>query len=106
MAETSKEKGLGCLLLLALLPFTIALRGFVLSKLWFYFIVPLGMNPIGLAHAYGLSILVQLFSGHYVKSEEMKDGEMGDLLTKFVGNAIALPLFMWFMGWFFYCFMN
>lgn len=34
---------------------------FTISTLWAWFMVPLGVKSVGLAHAYGLSILVQVF---------------------------------------------
>lgn len=32
--------------------------GFVVSKLWFWFVVPIGVMPIGIAQAIGLDILI------------------------------------------------
>ena len=37
------------------------LNAFVVSSLWGWFVVPLGMPSIGIAHAWGLGILVGMF---------------------------------------------
>lgn len=39
----------------------IALTMILLSLLWGWFIVPLGVVPIGYAHAFGLSLIVTFF---------------------------------------------
>ena len=36
---------------------------FTISTLWAWFVVPLGVKSIGLAHAYGLSVIVSVFMG-------------------------------------------
>lgn len=44
----------------------IALTGLAISLLWQWFLVPLGVIPIGIAHAFGLSLIVMFFKlrGH------------------------------------------
>jgi hypothetical protein len=107
MAESSTQKTYGCLLVIIMLPFIVALRGFILSKMWFYFLVPLGMTQIGLAHALGLSTLLSLFSGDYARSNGPdKDAESLDFIWVMVKSGVLSPLFLWFMGWCFYCFMQ
>lgn len=36
---------------------------FTISTLWAWFVVPLGVKSIGMAHAYGLSMIVSVFMG-------------------------------------------
>jgi len=36
---------------------------FTISTLWAWFVVPLGVKSIGMAHAYGLSVIVSVFMG-------------------------------------------
>lgn len=55
-----KAKG-GCLALLLMLILQVPLAiygGFVLSKLWFWFMVPLGLQPISIVLAIGINLLV------------------------------------------------
>lgn len=62
MAEKPKTPGIGVFLHgLIATPILGMLNGFVLSQLWTWFVVPLGANPIGVAHAMGLGVLVGLF---------------------------------------------
>ena len=44
------------------LPFTLTWKGFVISKLWGWFLVPLALPPIGIAHAVGISTLAALLT--------------------------------------------
>lgn len=37
-------------------------KGWVIHLLWRWFVVPLGVDPIGVAHAWGLSLLVGLMT--------------------------------------------
>ncbi len=48
---------------LLLVPISFAVTGWVLSVLWGWFVVPLGLKQIGLAHAIGLSTVVGLMTG-------------------------------------------
>lgn len=50
---------------------TVFLRGIVLSYLWGWFIVPLGMAPIGIGMALGIATLVGFLTFHdlHVKQE-------------------------------------
>jgi hypothetical protein len=51
-------------------------RGFVLSILWGWFIVPLGVNPIGMAWAIGISGITTLLTYQFdTKREDAKWGK-------------------------------
>ena len=58
------------LALMLLIPGGIILRALVIAKLWLWFIVPLGLGPIGMAHAFGLGVFAQLVSYIYHKPPE------------------------------------
>jgi hypothetical protein len=70
-----------CLKLLGLfwsfvLLFVIAscLEGLVLSYLWEWFVVPLGLRPVSIIHAIGICVLLDFITYHYYdykKSEEV-----------------------------------
>lgn len=46
------------------------LRGVVVRDMWAWFVVPLGVKPIGMAEAIGLSLLVSYVTYTYVDNEE------------------------------------
>ncbi len=50
------------------------LEGLVLSFLWEWFVVPLGMKPVSILHAVGLCVLLDFITYHYYdyrRSEEV-----------------------------------
>jgi len=101
--EKVAENALGCVLILIMIPISILLKGFVLSKLWFWFMVPLGVVPISLAHAYGLAILIALFTHQSQKPAE--EGTLGQMAFRMFIMSIGGPLIVWFVGWLCYCAM-
>jgi len=73
------------------------LRGFVLSTMWAWFVVPLGLPAIGIALAIGLSLTVGLFSGLSPKRDEkpwvqIAAGFVAPLLTLFCGWLVHMCL--------------
>jgi hypothetical protein len=51
-----------------------AIEGVVLSYLWEWFVVPLGLKPVSILHAIGLCVLLDFVTYHYYdykKSEEV-----------------------------------
>jgi len=80
--------------LLVMIPLSILMNAFVLHKLWAWFMVPLGIAPIGLAHAWGLAILIGLFTTSKVQKTESK----GEAIGQFIGLMLA-PLFALLFGW-------
>jgi hypothetical protein len=51
-----------------------SLEGLVLSYLWEWFVVPLGLKPVSILHAIGICILLDFVTYHYYdykKSEEV-----------------------------------
>lgn len=51
-------------------PIWLAWSGLVLHRLWGWFVVPLGLPPIGIAHAAGLGLLCTFASYRNLKAEE------------------------------------
>ena len=100
--DNEAEVALGCILIVIMLPISIFLKGFVLSRLWLWFMVPLGVMPITLAHAYGLAVMIALFTVHQKADAEAKGG--GIIYLAFRMN-IGGPLIVWFIGWLCYCAM-
>ena len=65
------------------------LRGYVLAKAWGWFLVPVGLRPVGIAQAFGISILFALVAP---SPSNQKDQS--------VGEAIAISLLLPLVGWF------
>lgn len=75
-------KGVGAVLLFVV---AILSLSFALSGLWALFVVPLGLPAIGMAHAYGLSLLISMF-----RLNPKKDGEHGLTYQGFVEKIILI----------------
>ena len=84
------------LILIAALPIYI-LNGFVITKLWAWFIVPFGLQQIPMAPAIGVALLVSLLTRQYVPNNENKILE--PLVLAFLYPLITL-LFGWIATWF------
>lgn len=61
----------------------------VLQVMWGWFVVPMGAPAIGLAHAYGLTLLLTLFRRFPDKSEDLS----------WVTKRIVANLFALLLGW-------
>ena len=67
---------LGFVFILPLLTiYSVLTYGFVLSNMWEWFMVPLGLPTITLVHAYGLALIVALTS-HQHNLYKNKDNEL------------------------------
>ena len=77
--------------LLLLYPVLVVWRGFVLSILWGWYAVPLGLPPIGLIEAIGVSLVVGFLVYQDQRGEE-------PTLWRTVGMAIITPGFALVVG--------
>jgi hypothetical protein len=93
--------GVGCVAIILLIPVGILMTGFVISRLWEWFMVPLGVSAITLPHAYGLTILVGLLSMRGMSSDmkSQEDTSMAKSVFLMVWMAVIMPLLAWFGGW-------
>ena len=69
------------------------LEGLVLSYLWEWFVVPLGMKPVSILHAIGICVLLDFITYHYYdykKSEEV--GLAMSLSYILIRPAVALTV--------------
>lgn len=83
-------------MLIAALAFVPALllRAWAVSKMWLWFVVPLGLPPIGYAHALGISLFVGWLT-YQTPSTDQDDGFwLRSLLTSFIAPPV-LVLFGW-----------
>lgn len=70
---------------------TLALEGVVVMQLWRWFVVPLGVTPIGYWHGMGLSILAsQLTHQHAPKPDEDS--------TAILARSLTATLLLWGLG--------
>jgi hypothetical protein len=73
----------------------ILLKGFVLTELWDWFIIPLGLKSISLFHAMGISLLLILAS---TKSFDFKEKTEEEKIKEYT-VWIIVPLLVWLFGY-------
>ncbi|RZK29216.1 MAG: hypothetical protein EOO61_20945 [Hymenobacter sp.] len=81
---------------------TMIIRGFVFSILWGWFVVPLGVVAIGVAHAIGLAAVFGFLTthlSHYQRKES--DNPFGEAL----GRMLVVPFLVLFFAWIVHLFM-
>lgn len=93
--ESQTETAVGCVLSFALLPVQMLLRGWVLSTLWRWLIVPVfGLRPLTVLQAIGVSIVVGMFTAQVPPKDD--EGALESLfrhtLFWLVGYAISLTV--------------
>ena len=71
---------------LAVLIVGIGWFGWVVSTLWAWFVVPLGLQAIGIAHVVGLRVTVRMLSGKIRKTDE------NFTICQMVVDAFAVPM--------------
>lgn len=59
-------------------------NGFALSYLWLWFVVPLGVKPLGIAHAIGLGAIVRFLTHQYSSDSPGWSGFFVALLSPFI----------------------
>ena len=82
------------------------LKGYVISQLWTWFLVPLDIPAIGIAQALGLAVLSSLFL--LGTQKENKDDPDATFTAIMVGKLLGYTgayLFCWATGYIFYCYM-
>ena len=94
-----KDKAINALLGFLVLPFIIALRGFVLVRLWAWFIVPFGIHAISIPEAAGLAMIVQFVTPHSNSEKEFN-------VVKDTGFAVGMILMGWGVGYVIHLFLH
>lgn len=78
----------------------IVLRGWALSTLWAWFLVPIGVTAIGINTALGISVIVGLFTTHlHQESVKTDKKSIADACATIVTKAIGSPLAALLVGW-------
>jgi len=72
-------------------------QGFVLSTMWGWFVVPLGLPALGLAHAIGLSFLVRWLTHQHVSCQ--KDENRKEVAFRQLAIGFLYPFAILFLGW-------
>ena len=96
-------KLLVAIIFLLLVPFAAIWRGFVLAKLWGWFITPFDVAQIGLAHAIGLSLALSMFV-HASKKTETDEAGIEKLIEPAIMMALG-PAMFWLFGAIIHSFM-
>jgi hypothetical protein len=73
------------------------LRGYVLSHLWGWFLVPLGAPPIGMVCAIGISIILSFLVVQPDLSQKDEDGKVKPVETILV--TFLVPLMVLLVGY-------
>lgn len=76
----------------------IFLKGFVLSKLWGWFLVPLGVPEIGFAHSIGVCILISFLTFQNIKSYVDDNKTAEQRAGEYIGWIILYPLLTLLFG--------
>lgn len=76
----------------------VMLRGFVLSKLWLWFLVPLGVPAIGVALAIGIIVLVNLLTSDPNAAKDDDDKEPGAQIVGRMVTSVMMSLMAWGIG--------
>lgn len=92
-----KQAVLGCLAMLLAMPFGILAWAYVKAQLWSWFLVPLGVPPIGVAHAYGLTTLYWAFASRPLDFKPDKDPKRA--LTYLLSFYLLGPLLSYGFGY-------
>lgn len=93
----NKMYGLIILILVPLLvPFVYIINGLVLSIMWRWFIVPLGVIAIGKAHAIGIASIV----GMVAKNSNQEDNrDVSEKFVAFISVGIVSPFIVLSIGY-------
>ena len=84
----NRDAGYIVIVLLAALPLAL-LKGLAISLLWGWFLVPLGVMPIGVVHGIGIASLCMLIAPTDERSDEHDPDEA---LIKALSKAVTRPL--------------
>lgn len=93
------DKFIRFLIGLVLFVATVIFSGFVLQTLWGWFVVPLGIKALSLAHAVGVNILFGFIKYKYKRKHTIPDEEVFEPLMKKIGATITLGLLFLGVGY-------
>jgi|GEM_PF-3051235 hypothetical protein len=85
------EKKPNLLILLICLALSCFFSGWILKTMWAWFIVPLGVMPLSIAHAIGVDSLLTIYRFRYRKRDDNEDWYIPVVGAVF-GNLILLAI--------------
>ena len=80
-------------------------RGFVLSILWAWFLVPLGLPEIGIAHALGVSVIIGLTYAGLSDKKADPDESLAEVAVWAMIRSFFSSSFAWAVGAIIYWYM-
>lgn len=108
-ADESREAAMGLIAFLiycAITPFALSLRGWVLSQLWFWFVVAKFHVPaLGIAEAIGLALTLGMLTSR-AKSCKQDDRPFWEQVGDAVGSSIVVPLLAILFGYVVHSFVS
>jgi hypothetical protein len=78
------------------LPVIVFSWAWVLSIIWTWFMVPLGVGAISVAHAFGLALVAKCFTGNTSQKDSVDDLPW---LSQLAMYAVFRPLIVFLLGW-------
>ena len=76
------------------------LHGFILMKLVQWFLLPLGVPELTLAHYIGISIIVNFATRHYYKEPKEADESVSKSISFLYLNPLIVLFIGWIVSWF------
>lgn len=101
MSNSDNKSCLSAIGALLLVPVIALYAGWVISILWGWFVVPLGVPSVGAVHAYGLALVVAMFTAKCpTKKDDREDLDVGVLIFTPVLLYTILLVFGWIAQYF------
>lgn len=88
--KNNEDSGFAILLGFFATPLLAMWTAYVVTILWAWFVVPLGLPVIGKAHAYGLVVLVALIRARAPRKDEASASIAATIMTAILGPAVGL----------------
>lgn len=82
----------------ALLSLSAILNGWVLTYLWLWFVTPLGLPSLSIAHAIGISCVISFLTYQYIERPKEKEPLQSQIST-LVTVCVFRPLIVLGFGW-------
>ena len=75
--------------------YSVVAQGFVISWLWEWYIVPLGMSSLTLIHAYGISLILYVTTHQHTVYKNANNELSGEKIT----TGLIAPWWALLIGW-------
>jgi type IV secretory pathway TrbL component len=101
-----KELAVASIVAIILLPFLFCLNAYTLAYLWLWFVVPLGVPAIGMAHALGILCLKGFLTSHLATfKHDEEDVTKSKLMWTKTARNIGVPFACLAFGYIYHSFM-